>query len=93
MINGFKTALGQRIFVTGNCPELGNWDLDKAFQLEYVNENLWMEDMSLTRPPGASMAYKFIVKNPDGTVLYEDRPAHVRRLPAEGGLILKHVWV
>lgn len=93
MLNGFKTAFRQKIFVTGNCSELGNWDLDKAFPLEYVNGNLWMEDLPFTRGPGASMAYKFIVKNPDGAVLYEDRPAHVRRLPPEGSLLLKHAWV
>ena len=93
MLNGFKTAFGQKIFVTGNCPELGNWDLDKAFPLEYINGNLWMEDLPFTRGSGGSMAYKFIVKNPDGTVLYEDRPAHVRRLPPEGSLLLKHAWV
>ncbi|MCX5784707.1 MAG: alpha-amylase family glycosyl hydrolase [Elusimicrobia bacterium] len=93
MLNGFKTAWGQKIFVTGNCPELGNWDLDRAFPLEYINDNLWMEGLPLKHPPGASVAYKFIVKSPDGAVLYEDRPAHVRRLPPEGGLLLKHAWV
>lgn len=31
LLNGFRTAYGQRVKVTGNCPELGNWDLSKAF--------------------------------------------------------------
>ena len=93
MLNGFKTALGQKVCVTGNCPELGDWDLEKAFPLEYVNGNLWMADRSFKGGHSRLVAYKFVVKNPDGSVLYEDRPAHVRRLPSEGGLLLKHGWV
>jgi cyclomaltodextrin glucanotransferase len=92
MLNGFKTAFGQAIKVTGNCPELGCWDTAKAFPLEYVNENLWMGDLDINESAGGEIIYKFIVTSEQGPVLYEDRPAHSRRLPGDGYVILQSRW-
>ncbi|MFA6434963.1 MAG: alpha-amylase family glycosyl hydrolase [Elusimicrobiales bacterium] len=92
MLNGLETVYGQSVKVIGNCPELGCWDVDKAFPLEYVNENLWMGDLDLAESAGREITYKFIAAGPDGAMLYEDRPAHARRLPAEGYVIHQHRW-
>ena len=92
MLNGLKTVYGQSIKVIGNCPELGSWDVKKAFPLEYVNENLWMGDLDIAESAGREISYKFIAVDPDGSALYEDRPAHARRLPAEGYVIHQHKW-
>jgi len=92
MLNGFKTVYGQSMKVIGNCPELGSWDVNKAFPLEYVNENLWMGDIDIVESAGRAISYKFIAANPDGTTQYEDRPAHARLLPDEGYVIHRHKW-
>ena len=92
LLNGFKSAYGQRVKVTGNCPELGNWDLQKALPLEYITDNLWLGDLQVKASAGKLIAYKFVVTCEDDSVLYENRPAHFRHLPGEGFLDLKHRW-
>ncbi|MFY7901260.1 MAG: carbohydrate-binding module family 20 domain-containing protein, partial [Chitinophagaceae bacterium] len=37
----FHTNYGQSLFITGNHPNLGDNDQQKAVPLEYVNHNLW----------------------------------------------------
>jgi 4-alpha-glucanotransferase len=37
----FSTQFGQRIFVSGNCDELGNNDFSKAIELQYLDEKSW----------------------------------------------------
>ncbi|OGR44494.1 MAG: hypothetical protein A2X35_00055 [Elusimicrobia bacterium GWA2_61_42] len=93
ILNGFSTAYGQRVKVTGNCPELGNWDLAKAFPLEYINENMWLGNLPVKESAGKLISYKFIIEKPEGGVFYENRPAHFRHLPANGFLELQHRWV
>ncbi|HNW44525.1 MAG TPA: alpha-amylase family glycosyl hydrolase [Elusimicrobiales bacterium] len=92
LLNGFKTAYGQKVKVTGSCPELGCWDLAKAPSLEYINENLWLGDLPVKTSAGRMIAYKFVVTSQDGAVLYENRPAHFRHLPKTGFLDLHHSW-
>jgi cyclomaltodextrin glucanotransferase len=92
LLNGLHTAYGQRVKVTGNCPELGNWDTDKAFPLEYINDNLWLGHLPVKESAGKAIAYKFIVERDNDGILYEDRPAHVRRLTGEGFLEFQHRW-
>jgi len=41
------------VIVSGDCPELGKWDLGKAVKLEYVNANTWFGEIA-----GESIAYK-----------------------------------
>ena len=92
ILNGFRTGYGQRVKVTGNCTELGNWDLAKAFPLEYINDNMWLGHLPVTDRAGKAIAYKFVVEKQEGGVLYENRPAHFRHLPKEGFLELQHRW-
>jgi cyclomaltodextrin glucanotransferase len=92
ILNGFSTAYGQRVKVTGNCPELGNWDLQKAFPLEYINDNMWMGNLPLKESAGKRIAYKFVIEKEKDGVIYENHPAHFRHLPAEGLVELQHRW-
>lgn len=91
-LNGFRTAYGQRVKVTGNCPELGNWDISKAFPLEYINDNLWLGHLPVKGSAGKAIAYKFVVERDNDGFLYENRPAHFRHLPKAGLLELQHYW-
>ena len=93
ILNGFRTSFGQRVKVIGNCPELGGWDREKAFPLEYINENMWIGHLPVKESAGRPIAYKFMVEDEGGGGLfYENRPAHFRHLPAGGFLELKHAW-
>jgi len=92
LLNGYCTPFGERVKVTGNCPELGNWDLEKAFPLEYINENMWLGQLPLKESAGKAIAYKFIIDKGEGGALYENRPAHVRFLPAKGLIEQQHHW-
>ena len=92
VLNGFRTEYGQHVKVTGNCPELGNWDLEKAFKLEYINENMWLGNIAMPESAGKPIVYKLVVEKDGDGVVYENRPAHVRLLPAEGFMELQHRW-
>jgi len=92
VLNAYNTAYGERVKVTGNCPELGNWDLSKAFPLEYINENMWLGHLPIKESAGKAIAYKFIVEKENDGVLYENRPAHVRLMPAKGSMEQQHKW-
>ncbi len=92
VLNGFRTSYGERVKVTGNCPELGNWDIAKAFPLEYINENMWLGHLPAGDSAGKAIAYKFVVEKDGDGRIYENRPAHFRHLPKEGFLELQHRW-
>lgn len=60
-INGVATELGERIVVTGDCPELGNWDISKAYALEYINANTWFGEIPFNESAGKAIAYKYAI--------------------------------
>ncbi|MBL1210586.1 alpha-amylase family glycosyl hydrolase [Geminocystis sp. GBBB08] len=63
-INGIKTQLGESIIVIGDCPELGNWDINKGYTLEYINPNTWFGEIPFNETAGKAIAYKYaLVKN------------------------------
>ena len=92
VLNGFRTEYGQHVKVIGNCPELGGWDLEKGFRLEYINENMWLGNIAMPESAGKPIVYKFVVEKDGDGVLYENRPAHSRLLPGEGFMELQHRW-
>jgi cyclomaltodextrin glucanotransferase len=63
-INGIQTTIGETIVVTGDCPELGNWDISRAYALEYINQNTWFGEIPFNESAGGAIAYKYaLVKN------------------------------
>lgn len=60
-LNGIKTEPGESIVVTGNCPELGNWNVTKAYALEYINDNTWFGEIPFTESAGKAITYKYMV--------------------------------
>ncbi|MFB2933975.1 alpha-amylase family glycosyl hydrolase [Aerosakkonemataceae cyanobacterium BLCC-F154] len=58
-LNGVQTRLGETIVVTGDCPELGNWDISKAYPLEYINPNTWFAEIPFNESAGKAIAYKY----------------------------------
>lgn len=54
----FSTKFGERILVTGNHEELGNWVGDQALELQWTTGNVWRGSMILQEVP--KFEYKYI---------------------------------
>jgi alpha-amylase len=66
------TSYGQNVFVVGSIPALGNWAPGSAVALSLAGYPTWSVSVSL--PTGTSFQYKYIKKNPDGSVTWESDP-------------------
>lgn len=60
-INCAPTQPGDRLAVIGDCPELGNWDLSKAVDLECVNSNTWFGELPFNESSGKAIGYKYVI--------------------------------
>ncbi len=74
-LNGLFTQPGERIVMVGDCPELGNWDLDRAYPLEYINPSTWFAEIPFTASAGRLVTYKY-------ALLHESRPPKRENLTA-----------
>jgi cyclomaltodextrin glucanotransferase len=90
-LNGYQTAFGENIFLTGDCAELGNWDMDKAVRMEYINANTWAIDLQFMKSLDQFINFKYFVKH-DGKIIRENRLGRKRRVPAKGYEIWKNKW-
>lgn len=68
-----NTALGQKVYVVGSIPELGNWDpaksLDAFHNPDPVQWNKWFLPVSV--PKASTFQYKYILKDDQGNVTWE----------------------
>ncbi|MCG8363008.1 MAG: alpha-amylase family glycosyl hydrolase [Pseudanabaenales cyanobacterium] len=60
-LNGVNTQPGETVVVTGNCSELGNWDISKAYPLEYINANTWFAEIPFNESVGKLITYKYAI--------------------------------
>ncbi len=68
----FHTRFGQTLWISGNTEELGNNDPDKAFPLDYLNEEFWTGVITIKKKESPkNISYKYILKNEDGELLFE----------------------
>lgn len=58
-LNGVHTQPGERVVVVGDCPELGNWDISKAYPLEYINSSTWFAEIPFNESAGKLISYKY----------------------------------
>jgi cyclomaltodextrin glucanotransferase len=71
-LNGINTKLGDTIVVTGDCPELGHWDIGKAYALEYINANTWFGEIPFHESAGKAIAYKYAMRRDTQAPVYEN---------------------
>jgi cyclomaltodextrin glucanotransferase len=64
-VNGAPTRPGDRLAVIGDSPELGNWDLTQACELECVNSNTWFGELPFNESSGKAVGYKYVIFPPD----------------------------
>ncbi len=84
------TAFGQDVHVVGSIPALGSWDLSRAVPLSSAAYPSWRATIAL--PPSTSFQYKYVKKNPDGTVTWESDPNRTATTPAGGTLTRADTW-
>lgn len=72
-------ANGDRLAVIGDCPELGQWDLRQACDLECVNSNTWFGELPFNESSGKAVGYKFVIFSSDPDVPPRRESRVVRR--------------
>ena len=92
-LNGYHSQLGERLAITGSCPELGCWDHSKSYGMEYVNANTWIAEVPLDASAGTSIHYKFLVnRDGDQQPLLENILGRHIPLPTSGRLKFDCIW-
>lgn len=66
-----ETRLGENIYVVGNIPELGNWDVNKCPEA-FLNPNHPEWYLPVSVPAGKEIKFKFIKKDASGQVIWEE---------------------
>ncbi len=66
----FSTRFGQTLFVSGNIDALGNDDLEKAFPLKYLNDQLWQGSIAVADIE-EPLRYKYLLRQEDGDEVVE----------------------
>lgn len=86
------TRWGQTLYVTGSPAELGAWDPAGAVPLTTsatVNPQ-WTGFASL--PPNTTVQYKYLRKDADGSVTWEDGPNRSTTTPPTGTVTVADTW-
>ncbi len=90
-LNGLATQPDERIVVTGDCPELGNWDITQAYPLEYINRNNWFGEIPFNQSAGQTIAYKYAIVRADIPVR-ENLTCRRWKLAEEGVVKWRDTW-
>ncbi|WP_013324266.1 alpha-amylase family glycosyl hydrolase [Gloeothece verrucosa] len=91
-VNGVNTQPGETIVVTGDCPELGNWDIGKAYPLEYINQNTWFGEIPFNESTGKPIAYKYAMWREGQAPLRENLVSRRWVVASEGTVKWRDRW-
>ena len=91
-VNGFATQPGQRLAITGSCQELGAWDHDRSFGMEYVNDNTWLATVPFDASTGSLVNYKFLVHQEGSDPIVENLITRKLVLPKQGQISVDCFW-
>lgn len=92
-LNGVQTQLGEIVVVTGDCPELGGWDIAKAYRLEYINTNTWFGEIPFDESAGKLISYKYALWREGQSPLRENVVARRWVIANEGTVKWRDTWV
>jgi alpha-amylase len=62
--------MGQRIWVVGNHPALGNWELAATPKMKWHPGHIWKVAVEVEVPP-EQLKYKAVLKKADGSLRWE----------------------
>jgi cyclomaltodextrin glucanotransferase len=96
-LNGFFTQPGQAVVVSGDVPELGDWDLRRAPRLEFVNADTWFNEIPFEASAGQPICFRFVViwelaGDPHDGARHENLLPRRFLLPPAGRVKLEHDW-
>ena len=91
-LNGVQTQPGEIVVVTGDCPELGNWDIAKAYPLEYINTNTWFGEIPFEESAGKLINYKYAMWREGQSPLRENIVARRWVIANEGTVKWRDAW-
>ncbi|WP_458351660.1 carbohydrate-binding module family 20 domain-containing protein [Micromonospora schwarzwaldensis] len=84
------TVYGQNVFVVGNVAALGGWNPAGAVALSPATYPVWRATVDL--PPNTAVEYKYVKKNPDGSVTWESGANRSFTTPAGGTRTATDTW-
>jgi len=76
------TAFGQNVYAVGSIPALGSWNTNNAIGLSSGTYPVWSGTATL--PANTSFQYKYLKKNPDGSITWESGPNRTSTTGASG---------
>ena len=91
-VNGFVTSPGQDIYVSGNVPELGNWDLTKAVKLRFIDSDTWSGPAFFLASKGQTIQYKFVVQQSGVLPNWETGSNRTYTVPSTGPGSVNRNW-
>lgn len=91
-LNGVDTKPGETIVVTGDCPELGNWEIVNAYPLEYVNPNTWFGEIPFNASAGKLIHYKYALWREGQSPLRENIVCRRWVIATEGTVKWRDRW-
>ncbi|MGL5033355.1 MAG: alpha-amylase family glycosyl hydrolase [Microcystaceae cyanobacterium] len=91
-INGITTQPGESVVVTGDCPELGHWDINKAYALEYINANTWFGEIPFNESAGQAITYKYALRKEGDRPRYENLVSRRWILVNQGIIKWLDIW-
>lgn len=91
-LNGVHTQPGEWIVVTGDCPELGNWDIAKAFPLEYINSSTWFGEIPFEESAGKLITYRYALLREGTSPLRENLVPRRWFVASEGTVKWRDMW-
>ncbi|KAF7318438.1 Alpha-amylase [Mycena chlorophos] len=84
------TVYGENIFLVGSISQLGNWNTAAALPLSAASYPVWTISVSL--PPSTTFQYKFIRKQPNGSVTWESDPNRSATTGTGGTQVIAVSW-
>ena len=85
-MNGVQTQPGDTVVVLGDRPELGEWDINKACPLHYINANTWCGEIAFNESAGKAINYKYAIWRSNAVPVRENLVCRSGVLP-EGGIV------
>lgn len=67
----YHTQWGQHLKVVGDHLALGQWNVNDAPEMHYQEDGMWELSLDLPSEKAFSVAYKYVLVEPDGRVLWE----------------------
>ncbi len=82
----WDVGFGNDVYVTGNHPDVGNWQPTGAIRLRWTSGNMWTGDIAIQK--GTALEYKFIARNGasnqycnNANVTWESHPNRTNAIP------------